>query len=490
MKGRHWIMGAAGLLLVLLCVWQILAAPAGLEITALRSTDPPLVIVVPEGVSLDDRPLVLVAHGFAGSTVIMRGFAFTLAHAGYPVVLWDFAGHGVNPQPLPADTRGNALLVGAEAALAEALSRGSGDPGRVAILGHSMGSGVALVFGQEHSGTAATVAVSPVGQPVTPELPRNLLLMAGALEASFLRNAEARLAEAGGPGGDPTAGTARKLVVVPGVEHLSILFSPTAHAAARDWLDATFGPQSGAAEYTDRRVVWYGLGLVGALLLGAALAPLVAEPASVAVRRRPVWWCLLALLGGACGATLLLWLAGLAGLELRNLLGLLVGGYLLLWFGLAGLLSLGLLWLRPPFWSLRGVLGGLLAFAVLWLGVGLLGQQVWLPWLLIPRRLLLWPLGALLLLPWFLTAGETVEGAHALGRIGGWLAHSAVLVGAIFLALRLSPELGFLIIILPLFPVIIGLHALAAAPYRGSWPFALSGALFVSWVLLAVFPLQ
>ena len=46
------------------------------------------------------------------------------------------------------------------------------------------------------------------------------------------------------------------------------------------------------------------------------------------------------------GATLVLWLAGEAGLPLRSLLGLQVGGYLLLWFGLAGVLSMALLWQR------------------------------------------------------------------------------------------------------------------------------------------------
>jgi hypothetical protein len=54
----------------------------------------------------------------------------------------------------------------------------------------------------------------------------------------------------------------------------------------------------------------------------------------------------------------------------------------------------------------------------------------------------------------------------------------------------LSPELGFLVIVLPLFPIVLGLHALVSAPHRGSWPFALSGALFTGWLLLAVFPLQ
>ena len=497
MKTRHWIMAVAGFVLVLLSVWQIGAAARGLEMTRLRATDPPLVIISPAGTPAGERPVVLVAHGLAGSTVIMHGFGLTLAHAGYTAVLWDFDGHGANPHRVPADEDENRLLSRAEAALAEATARGYGDPGQVAILGHSMGTGAALAFGQEHPDTAATVAVSPVGVEVTPALPRNLLLMAGALEPRFVANAEARLAEAGGAGGSPQAGTARALRIIPGVEHISILFSPTAHAAARDWLDGTFGPQPGAQDYVDRRVLWYGLGVVGALLLGgglgASLASEVTAPAGGVRPLRPGWWRLAALAGGGLGATLILWLVGQAGTNLRSLMGMNVGGYLLLWFGLAGLLGLLLLWQSPLPPSRRalgwGLAGGLLAFAVLWLGVGLLAQWVWLPWLLIPVRLVLWPLGTLLLLAWFLVAGETVRGAGPGGRLGWWLAHALVLVGSLYLALTLNPELGFLFLLLPLFPVVLGLHALAAAPHRGAWPFALSGALFVSWLLLAVFPL-
>ncbi len=490
MKVRHWAMAITGLLLVVFSYLQLGAATRGLSSSIMRSTEPALHILSPEGVPPGDRPLVLIAHGFSGSAVLMRGFALTLAHAGYTAVLWDFDGHGTNPRSMPSGAQDDALQANADVALTALQERGYGDRDRVAILGHSMGSGVALAFGQEHPGTAATIAVSPVGRRVTPELPRNLLLMAGELEPRFVRSAEERLAEAGGSGGDHAAGTARGLVVIPGVEHVSILFSPTAHATARDWLDATFGLQPGARDYTDRRMLWYGLGLLGSLLLGAALAPLVAEPATIPTSRRPLWWRLAAMAGGALLGTLILWLAGQAGLGLSGLLGLQVGGYLLVWFGVAGLLSLLLLWTRPSRPSRRAVLGGLMAFALLWLGVGLLGQLVWLSWLLIPRRLLLWPLGALLLLPWFLAAGETVRGARIWGRIGWWLVYSVVLLAGMYLALSLSPGLGFIFLIMPLFPIILGLHALAAGPYRGSWPLAISGALFVSWLLLSVFPLQ
>ena len=492
MKRRHWILAVIGLALVALAVWQIAAASSGLEVTVVREVEPRLVVIQPEGTAARSRPLALIAHGFAGSTAIMRGFALTLAHAGYTAVLWDFQGHGTSPEPMVGERgEGSDLQATAELALNEALARGYGDPQRVVILGHSMGSGVALNFGIDHPETGATIAVSPTGADVTSQLPRNLLLMAGALEGRFVQNAEELLAEAGGEGGDHAAGSARTLTVIPSVEHITILFSPTAHAVARDWLDATFGEQPGAQDYTDRRILWYALVIVGALLLGFGLAPLLADPATAsAVPGRSLGRRIVALVGGAVGATLILWLADLAGLELSQALGLLVGGYLLIWYGIAGVLSLLLLWERPAWPTLRAMLGGLMAFALLWLGVGLVSEWIWLPWLLIPRRLMLWPLGAALMLPWFVAAGEMVQGTGLGGRIGWIAAHSLALVGALVLALQLSPELGFLFLILPVFPLVVALHGLASAPHRGSWPFAISGVLFVSWMLLAVFPLQ
>ncbi len=481
-----WGKGLIGLLLVLLAVRQIQATTQGLTVTPVASV-PPLTIVRPADAR--DRPVVLVGHGLAGSRLLMRGFTLTLAHAGYAVVAWDFDGHGANPQPFSPQTDRSSLVANAEFALAEARDRGLVTPGQVAILGHSMGSGVALAFGQKYPETAATIAISPVNETVTPDLPRNLLLMAGSLETPFVRNARARLAEAGGPGGDPAAGTVRQLRIISGVEHISVLFAPAAHAAARDWLDATFGPQPGGWPYTDWRLVWYGVGLLGCLLTAWTLAPLVQQPLPDQDPGQTSRSRLIPLALGALGATLILWAAGQTCASLRDLLGVLVGGYLLFWFNIAGNLSLLLLRTRLSRPSLRAVLGGILTFATLWLGVGWLGQMVWLPWLLIDKRLQLWPLGALLLLPWFLAVGEVTRRTNVRTRVGGWLAHSAILIGALWLGMRSSTDLGFIGLILPLFPAVLGLHALAALPYRDKWPFALSGAAFVSWLLLTVFPL-
>lgn len=490
MKTRRWATGILGLLLALVSVWQNSTAWRGLQIVRASSEGVPTVFIGPADAMDGSRPLVLVGHGFAGSETVMRGFAYTFAHAGYVVALWDFDGHGSNPNPMPANTLGGSLISNAEAALAEAQRLGPADTRRVAILGHSMGSGVALAFGQQHPETAATIAVSPVGTSVTPELPRNLLLMAGSLEPNFVRNAERRLVEAGGEGGATTQGTGRKLVIIQNVEHVSILFSTQAHTTALEWLDATFGSQPGATPYTDRRIIWFGVAILGTLLASATLVPRSSSTAPetheiLTLRRR----CL-ALAGGVLIGTLALWAAGLAGLKLSSLLGLRVGGYLFLWFASAGIAGLALLRSRLSRPSRREILSGLLILAALWLGVGLLGSLVWLPWWLIPKRLALWPLGSLAMLPWFLAIGEAGRRASRWGRLGWWLFYSVVLYAALTLAIRLTPELSFLTLILPIFPIVLLFHAIANLPQKGSWSFAFSGALFVSWMCLAVFPLQ
>jgi pimeloyl-ACP methyl ester carboxylesterase len=489
MKGTFWIVFAVGIVLLVVSITQIQSAAQDLEIIKIQGSNPPTTIIAPSNAKEDARPVILIGHGFAGSGLLMRGFTLTLAHAGYTVVSWDFNGHGANPSPLSDRMSSDILVENAESALEAAKAQGLAISEGVAILGHSMGSGVALAFGVEHPMTAATIAVSPVSGTVTPALPRNLLLMAGSLEQRFVQTAEKLLSDAGGSGGDPSDGTARELHIVQGVEHITILFASDSHRTVREWLDTTFGPQPGAVEYTDRRMLWYGLGMLGVLFLGWAVTPLFQSSQLVSAVDQPLWRRLTAPIVGALLATIILWLLGKVGLEIGSLLGLMVGGYLLFWFALAGLISLIYHQKKLSLPSRRTLFGGLIVFTTLWLGVGYLAHFVWAPWLLIPRRLVLWPLGALLVFPWFLAIGETIRGEGLFKRLLGWVWHTIVLGAGFVLALRLIPELGILILILPVLPIVNGLLELGSARLRGSWPFAVSGALFMSWVILAVFPM-
>ncbi len=474
----------------LLSIWQLESADNGLVVINTKAGELPVTLISPGAEDAASRPLVLIGHGVAGSRVIMRGYAFTLAHAGYNVALWDFAGHGSNPKPMAEDRDEDTLVADAEAALAAAQENGFAVD-RTAVLGHSMGSGMALSYGMAHPETMATIAVSPVSRTITTELPRNLLLLAEGLDQRFVDNAEQLLDQAGGPGGDPQAGTARQMEIIPGVEHITIVFSSTAQQSARQWLDDTFGPQPAASDFTDRRMMWYLLGLVGTLMFFLSISPLInnlddgyeEENLSTVGRR------IGALIIGALGATGILYVLSNAGLDINHLLGLLVGGYILVWFAVAGAISILLLGCVPGQFERPAFLGGLMVFAALWIGLGFLGNYVWLPWIMIPKRLILWPLGVLLCLPWFMAIALAALPTTWWGRILWWLAYTLVLIGGLFLALRLNPELGFLILILPVFPLVMGLHALVAGPYRWRVSFALGGALFFGWLVLSVFPL-
>jgi dienelactone hydrolase len=483
MKPTRILILIVALSLIVLSWWQVAAAPRGLIVRQLSRDGVPMLYLAPAGAhAAHSVPGVLVAHGFAGSRQLMLGYGYTLAHAGYAVMLWDFAGHGANPQPLAPDS----LQTDVDAAYGVLIEQPEVDPGRLALLGHSMGSGAVMTAAiRDPERYAATIAVSPTDADVTPGAPRNLLLQAGSLEGRFASNARELLAQAGGERGNFAEGQARRLTVIPNAEHISILFRGESHRAALDWLANAFG-ESRVTGYVDRRIIWYGLSLLGWLLALIALAP-VLRPAVPEQAPGSRWLSWVALPVSALIASALLALIS-SGAELVRFSGLLVGGTVGLWFLVAGLIwlpSIRTLW-RP---SLIDLAWGVGLFAVLTLAFGVMAHYVWLSWWLNLPRLARWPLLALACLPWFLAAGMAQRGAGAGVRVLWWLAQSIAVTGGLFLTLMLIPSLGFLLILLPLLPLILGIVAVAGAASGRAWAYGLSGALFIGWIIAAVFPL-
>ncbi len=170
------------LLFIILAWVQVLRALSGLTTRRLSRDGIPMLYLAPEGA--DDVPGILIAHGFGGSKQLMLAYGHVLAHAGYAVLLWDFAGHAANPAPL--DLGQTTLQQNLDTAYAELSVQPEVNPEQVALLGHSMGSGAVMSAGiRDVERYAAVVAVSPTSAEVTPTEPHNLLLQAGALEPSL-----------------------------------------------------------------------------------------------------------------------------------------------------------------------------------------------------------------------------------------------------------------------------------------------------------------
>ncbi len=476
MNGKRLLVLVATLLLIVFSWWGVMTARANLTVRQMEREGVPLLYVAPIAKKV---PGVLIAHGYAGSKQLMLGYAYTLAHAGYAAMLWDFDSHAANSKLLEK----NSLDSNLEVAYAALVEQSEVDTSRLAVLGHSMGSGAVMSAAINNVNRyAATVAVSPTGALVTPNAPRNLQLQAGSWEGRFVANAERLLQAAGGENKNLADGRGRKLVIIPNAEHITILFRPHSHQAAKNWLDATFGVQR-QSNYVDSRMIWYFLHLLAWLVVLGTIAPLLAVSAPVRkTEQLKSWFGLLVAPFVASGGLMLLNRI----IDIDSLGGVLVGGAVSIWFGIAGLTWL-ITMLEMPRPTIRAAAQGIALFALLWIGFGTMAQVVWLQWFLIPARLQLFPILALTCFPWFLASGVAQQNLTVGKRALWWLGQSGVLIGGFILVLYLLPKLGFLFLLLPVFPVLMAVFSFAASKLE-PWSYAIGSALFFGWVLAATFP--
>lgn len=481
-RGRAGIRLVSGLVLVALGWWSVLEADAGIEEHEVVVGTLPVTVLVPEGAR--DAPGVVVAHGFAGSRTLMRSWSLALVRAGYVVAAPDLAGHGANPAPLARDDDPELLPREVRATLGALASRPEVDATRLALLGHSMGSGAAMSAGiADAARVRAVVAVSPTDAAVTAELPRDLLLLAGANEPRFVANASDLLARAGGSKGRAGDGDARAFGIVPRVEHVTILFAPNAHDASVAWLDASLGHES-----PPRRDVWIILSwlaaLIGALLLWQAIAEWLVTPVeALRERRHPLPGLVIA----AVAATAALVVLGRV-VALSSTGGMLVGPALGLWFALVGIVW----WwsgARPQAGDGRDVGWTLIAVVALVLAFGALGARVWLPWWL-PRTRALYvvPL-ALALLPFTLAWAAAVHPRRGRRALAWWALGSIVVAAAALVTGLTVPGMQVLVLFVPLLPGMLAIVSAMAAPLERPWSAGIASATFLAWTMVALFPL-
>ena len=108
---------------------------------------------------------VVVLHGFTGSPFSMRPLAESLADRGYSVELPLLPGHGTTLEDM-VPTRWEDWTAAAQASFDELAARTAG----VAVVGLSMGGGLACWLAERRPETVALVAVNPLVQPMADEL--------------------------------------------------------------------------------------------------------------------------------------------------------------------------------------------------------------------------------------------------------------------------------------------------------------------------------
>jgi dienelactone hydrolase len=208
---------------------------------------PPIFLEVPHG---QFRAGIVVAHGgFSADRNVMEGFAESLARAGYVTLSLDLSGHGLNRHPF--STAENDSILREVAAGVRYLQQHTWiEPAKIAVLGHSMSAGVALDYGVQEAGVGGLVILSGGSVRAGPKRPPNTLFLYGEHDFPLVEPLEKRLAsrlaqvdaiENGKTYGDFAAGTAVRMVRIPGAAHGSMLTSPVAFAESVSWLDRVTG---------------------------------------------------------------------------------------------------------------------------------------------------------------------------------------------------------------------------------------------------------
>ncbi len=348
LKKSTIFISAIAIVLIFLSLSQLANLSKGIEITKQTVSNIPVDIFRPAAVQ--SSPVIVIAHGFAGSQQLMQPLALTLAHNGYIAVTFDFAGHGRNPQAMPGglkDMHKSTLALLDEIRSVAAFAKTLPDyDGKLALIGHSMASDLVVQFAMQNRDIEATAALSLFGHDVTADNPRNLIVIDGAWETSMLTDAGFRIAGMAANGqaqqrvtyGDFANGTARRLVLADAVEHIGVLYSRDTMRETVDWMNAVFKRQSSG--FIDQRGKWLGLLFLGLVLLAfpaSRFLPILSQqPLGAGAKWRVLWPVALA---PAVLTPLILWKLP------TDFLPILLGDYLAVHFALYGLLTTMGLWL-------------------------------------------------------------------------------------------------------------------------------------------------
>ena len=480
---------------------ELHGASEGLRIVRTKVAKTPVTIFQPE--AMTRAPVILIAHGFAGSQQLMQPFAETLARNGYIAVTFDFLGHGRNPVPMRGDiTEGETITsellreLGQVAAYARTLPESDGHLG---VLGHSMASDIVVRFAQANADVQVTVAVSVFSPVVTATSPRNLLVIVGAIESSMLRDEGLRIvnlaaggnAGAGETYGNFADGTARKLVLARGVEHIGVLYSRDSMWESLHWMNAAFGRQQ--VDFIDSRGEWLALTFFGIIALAWPLSSLLpaasVTPVGANLSWKPLLVCAFA---PTLLSPLILWKLP------TDFLPILLGDYLALHFLLYGALTAAcLLCLRgsSPIalvsWkSIAIAAAAVSAYNIIAFGLPI--DTYVFSFMPIPARVPLMAAIACGTVPYFIADEWLTRGTNA--RHGAYALTKFCFLLSLGVAVALNPmKLFFLVIIVPaILLLFLAFGLISRWSYKATrhpLPGALANAAVFAWAIAVTFPM-
>ncbi len=474
--------------------------------------------------------VAVVAHGFSGSKELMASFGVELARAGITTYLFDFPGHGESPVVLAGgnftdqDAQENITTVGEVVNYVRQHNSVTAHP-NIILLGHSMGSAAVGDYSMQHatdSDIISTVLVSPVGmENPTVTQPKNLLLLVGQNDLPFALTNSMRMyqlgcgypllkdstkyahsAECGHP--DPGQANGRRVMVLDGLNHITILTASSTFQELLSWLHRAAPQQvtTGHMQF-DTRLYWLLLAVAGAILAMFPLCSLAVDLFGIDGTPRVyrgldvVFFNLCLLVGIAVAIAIQYSWRPFAFVHV--LLADYVSGY----FFIAAIITALLIFLvrrRIPLPTLRHALRqlvvGILLAAFLYFTIGQISTFAWQRFTLSGLRFWRFAILFVLVLPIFLLDEGISRGYQERGLWRAMLASlvfKGLLVAGLVASIALIPGLGFLSIVLAILVLLFVLLVLFCTQLylsgRAAIAAAVLSALLIAWSMASSFPI-
>lgn len=289
--------------------------------------------------------VAVVVHGYATDKEYMSSWGADLARQGVTTYTFDLPGHGASTMPYggPAHPYISDLLVTSTGEMVDyALTHGPTAHPKLILIGYSLGTIAVGEYSLEHpqlTSLQATILVAGIltAQP-TRTNPPNFLVLSGQFDLPGINEISRQLI-ASACGVPPAAvtpryqcdtggiGGHRQRIIMPGLDHISIVTASSTHNIALTWLGRYVDSQIGKVPVdADVRLHWLLLGFLAAGLAGVPLVSLgsalgglrpwstrayVSAPTTDGTEQHelqntdgiPVWQ-ILSLLAGALGAGL------------------------------------------------------------------------------------------------------------------------------------------------------------------------------------------
>ncbi len=466
--------------------------------------------------------VAVVAHGFAGSKEQMTGVGTELAHAGITSYLFDLPGQGSSSVPLQenalsqGNTQQDVNTVAEVVNYVRAHNHATTHP-RIILLGYAFGSAVINTYATQHAtdnDLIATILISPAKQAITvSSQTKDILMLVGAndtsdalLNSQTLQNScvvkkKSAIAQ---ECGNPANGSGRRMVILPGLNHLTILNASSTSQEVLRWLNRAAPHQiKTSAVNPGTRLFWLYFGIASIMLAIFPLCTLLVEIFAIKPTPRPLrgWDVIIGdiclIIGIAASITIQYsWqLFGFVKIFLADY----ISGYVFICALIMALLFLIIrrkLPIAPCSQPFRQILlGGTIAI-FLYLTLGQLISFAWEHLTFTAARTWRFGLIFILVLPIFLLDEGLNRGYQEQGRLRGIAASigfKVLLLGGLFTGLIITPGLAVLSMTwsLPVLLLLIlgGFCTQLYISGRAALAGAILSALVIAWCMAVTLPI-